>query len=220
MKMKTFLCSAIVSLFMLIPSVVSAQQLIQKQAQTNADRVAKRTSKREKIREELMQTRSQFRVGVGMMPFGYKYVGRGHNNITQYRTPLISLEYSYRVWNFLEAGLSTSYANYKWREYYTDNTLKEGFDSNAFNLNLTARYSWFNSRWVSLYSSIGVWWEFSFENTRKNDEAETYKFYNGLVLPEVTVIGVRVGRRLFGYFEPLGFSGRGILLQAGLGFKF
>ncbi len=58
-------------------------------------------------------------------------------------------------------------------------------------------------------------------------DGQTIDSYSGFgsinnvpVIPELVPIGIRVGRRFFGYFEPFGISARGFVLMAGFGYKF
>ena len=180
-------------------------------AAPDSARIERRDARRA---EALAMPRSFLSVGVGVPSSIFGQGGGVYYN--RQSTLLFSVAYTYRVWKFLEVGGSVGYS-YSSR-YRSSNDQREEFSSlfvSAF-----ARYVWFNSRWVSLYSSLGL-----FSGIGWGVENEKSYFAAGLlsnypVLPEASPIGVRVGRRFYGYAEPFCFNGRGFFLQGGLGYRF
>lgn len=174
-----------------------------------------RIQKRYERRAELMNTTSQFRLSVGLLP---NFGGSSSDGPFIESSPIYGVEYSYRVWNFLEVGASVSQVGYR-NFSYTEDVRQQVSQSNALNFSLTARYSWFNRKWVSLYSSLGMWWQFRSIKEMATPDVRIYQC-SAIPRPEIVPLGIRVGRRFFGFLEPFCISGRGILLQGGFGYKF
>ncbi|MFI3298912.1 MAG: hypothetical protein R3Y49_03815 [Rikenellaceae bacterium] len=175
-------------------------------------------------RNELMQTRHQVRIGVGALLKGEAWFeDDGFRRNIRGFAPL-NIEYTYRVVEFLEVGgffgMDFTNSDIESNLDYDDYVYK--LHENYFNAGVFARYSWFNRKWVSLYSSVGVGVGYYY-NT-KTDIIDGYtptesepEFH---FLPELTPIGIRVGRNFFGYFEPCAISVRGVALMCGVGYKF
>ena len=190
----------------------------------------KRTApaRREAVRADLWaMPRSEVRLGVGFSPMLYAVGGRkmdstvpGIKQDQTLTTPLFSVGYTYRVVGFLEVGASVGYG-YQSKHYtWTDGSQRSSWSElHQFSVSVFVRYAWANSRWVSAYSSLGLFTAFEYS---PNTWPSEWRFVNTHypVLPDVTLIGVRVGRRLFGYIEPFCFNGRGFVIQGGVGYKF
>lgn len=175
-----------------------------------------RKEHRAAVREELLaQPRSMITLGIGVPPsiFGQTTIPRPE----RVWSPMVGVSYAYRVWQFLEVGGSLGYSYSAKREQMAGATWSE---HHTVLVSAFARYAWFNSRWVSLYSSLGVFTgiEWGVQDEKRYTAVGLVPNYP--VLPEVSPIGVRVGRRFFGYLEPLCFNGRGFFLQGGFGYKF
>ncbi len=196
-----------------------------------------RLAKRELAREDNFATRSQIRFGTGINlaclgSSRYRWVGDTPDGV-HYKSldnglymPLF-LEYGYRVWDFLEVVGSVFYYGTDGYEVYAngvngapDKLLKTIDDYNIFSIGAYARYSWYNSEYLSLYSTLGLWY---FANSDYTTDAEsgitTSDTFSG-VIPEVMPFGMRFGKRFFGFFEPFGLSMRGYFCTIGVGARF
>ncbi len=212
---------------------VFAMALMCLPATLKAQQKSERRLKIEEQRAELMQTRHQIRVGIGAFPYPlYSH----YNTITKYDTPTFSLEYTYRVEEFLEIGGSFAAKFYnrncaesRYGDFSNDAPFMSeyGEKGTLIAASVFARYSWFNRRWVSFYSSLGIMLAYEFYEQRELGSNNIVSSYKGLyprnftsVLPDFVPFGVRVGRKFFAYFEPIGYSNRGVLCMFGFGYKF
>ena len=136
-----------------------------------------------------------------------------------YSSPLRSsgawgIVYGYRVRRWLETGVSLSYAG------FYQNLLRASDGKIAWRLRehyVTvmpfARFSWLNRRYVRLYSSLHLGYQWSYQQYYWMD------YYNQSYLAaHFTPLGISVGRRLFGYAE-FGFGTRGVFV-GGIGYRF
>lgn len=82
----------------------------------------------------------------------------------------------------------------------------------------TVRFTYLNRPIVRLYSSIGVGVGFCRERTRNVDGHIEANRNEHFCPAEVTILGVSVGRRLFGFAE-LSTGSMGVC-SAGIGYKF
>lgn len=197
----------------------------------------KKAKELSEVKKDAFSTNSQIRVGTGFMlpmvtlttPDVYELADGCYGE--QKCSFAFGVEYSYRVWDFLEVVGSVHYwggtvyeeccdverddalFRESYREYSNDTQLSFG---------VYARYNWFNSKWVSIYSSLGCWLLTTGATCEdlSSGERETQWFTGCYVVPELTPFGIRVGRKLFGYFEPFSLSARGNLMNVGLGVRF
>lgn len=190
-----------------------AQQKQQSNPLTKQELKEKRTARR----AEFLTERHQFRLNVYGAHIKFSAMPEANVRQENFSLPPFSVEYSFRVYQFLEVGLGVGYCLNSHKTFYDVATnQKSGFDNNeSLTITLNLRYSWFNRRWVSLYSSLGLWADCAFMNSSQNGFRRHTQLY-----PEVVPIGVRVGRKFFGYFEPIGFSARGMFAMCGIGYRF
>lgn len=194
--------------------------------------------KRDVVRADLFKTNSQVRFGTGISskvftatPGGGAYYKIDSETIgyEQYADCgyYLDFSYGYRVYEFLEVVAAFSYAEIESINFYSiDSETKErelylkSSGGTTYYFTLQARYSWINTKWVSMYSSLGVGMAYEplwVEDAAgvRTDLGEDYSFF-----PDIMPIGIRVGRQLFGYFEPFCISKRGNFCNVGLGFRF
>ncbi len=180
----------------------------------------KKHSLRKEEHKELMSTTHQVRLGIGQawnMRANYNYI------------PAFNVEYSYRAIDFLEVGFTLAYNSAYTNSFiprpgpYPDGTQTyvTRLDNNRFTFGAFVRYAWYNRKWLSIYSTVGIGIE-NYSETYLPHPESTERITNRYshVVPDISLIGFRVGGRLFGYFEPLSISFRGALFSAGIGYKF
>lgn len=108
--------------------------------------------------------------------------------------------YSYRVKRWLNIGVSASYTAYhrNFYRYYTDR--KAGKECSRYlGIVPALRFTWLDRSWVRMYSGLG--WGVTFKwgkNTRPDSE---YKKFKCLDTPQVTILGISVGRTWFMFAE-------------------
>ncbi len=189
------------------------------------------------VRDELFTTNSQIRLATGVPTAAFMskpsfidpispefFLTNETANYYLY----LDLSYGYRVWDFLEVvgalSIVTSEPVKFYAHYSTTNEKTLYKTSNFYDyvfISALARYSWYNRKWVSLYSSLGV--TLAIENDYTTMEATGERIYYGAeytIYPDVVPFGIRVGRKFFGYLEPLNFSVRSVALTLGLGYRF
>ncbi len=181
----------------------------------------------EQQREILMQTRHEVRAGSCL--FGASSFESLLSSTNLYTTnhitlPSISVEYTYRAVEFLEVGAFFALNHYSFtlNDYNEDSELTaiENWSSDDYGIVAFARYSWLNRRYIQLYTSVGMGVNISTAYGKDIKTGEVSTASRVSVLPEFIPIGVRFGGRLFGYFEPFGYSARGIIFNLGMGFRF
>ncbi len=171
-------------------------------------------------KDELMSTRHQVRFGISLSNsslFNYDVYRETVN-------PTLSIDYSYRILEFLELGASFSA---RFAEGESEFSHSIGFTSpytiNArqLSLGLYARYSWFNRSWISLYSAAGYTiTDTAYSPLYQKTYLNIIERGNTTILPYLNLIGIRLGGKFFVYFEPLIIANRGLQSDIGVGFKF
>lgn len=219
-------------LFTLLATLVAATSLSVAQDSTTTKKVYWNQS----VRDELFTTNSQVRVGTAIsfvttMAMVDGYIGDSYSEYF-YDYPdrgfFFDVNYGYRMWEYLEVVGSFSASIVEPIYTYTVDDVtnhKELYSESAggsvYFLTLSVRYSWLNTKWVSLYSSLGVGamyapqWVTYYASGKTDNRGDVF-------LPHIEImpIGIRVGRKFFGYFEPFGLSIRTTLLSVGLGYRF
>lgn len=188
---------------------------------------AQRASKEERIGE----WRHQISVGAGLHDitlwgeekFGGFRDAYGKSYITDnWRRAMDiipSVEYSYRVIDALEVVGAFTFERAT-SNYIDKNTSKFVGDMavNVYTLGLSARYTWLNTKYFRLYSTIGYTSHFAFHrNTVDGITSNSMRY-----VPQVAFvpIGFRAGRQLFFFGEALAYTSRGTLFVAGVGCRF
>lgn len=189
------------------------------------------------IKEDAFSTNSQIRIGTGIMlpmintsnnPDIYN-IGEGYDWCDDSKGISLGIEYSYRVWDFLEVVGSLHYWGGDHQSMcpedmygFGDNKIATFTNNEQIAFGIYGRYNWYNSKWVSLYSTLGVWilaTNATLQN-HKTGDFERKWFTHCYAMPELTPFGIRVGRKFFGYFEPITIGARSNVLNIGLGFRF
>lgn len=108
--------------------------------------------------------------------------------------------YAYRMKRWLSIGMSTSYTAYyrNFYEYYTDRKVGREH-SRYWGIVPAVRFSWLNGKWVSMYSGLG--WGVTFKWSKSSRPEDTYKKFKCIDTPEVTLLGIAVGRTWFVFAE-------------------
>lgn len=130
-----------------------------------------------------------------------------------------SLSYMYSPRKWLAFGLNAGYVGW-WQSQFSSTT--NALHSTSFEHHImivpTVRFSYFNRRYVRLYSSLGIGYGACLGRTRDSNGALTKSYNEPFVPVQFTPIGVSVGRRLFGFAEVT--VGSMANLSAGIGYRF
>ncbi len=162
-------------------------------------------------------------------------------------SPTFSVEYSRKVNKILEVGGSLSYGKrskyetFNGMDYYTDfyaspsrlslvwydYSFDRFVDSYTIGVSVYGRVSWFRRKFVSMYSSVGLNAIYinSVEREVSLKYGEEVTYSRGFQSPtkvmlDIVPFGLRIGRDIFGYFEPFSYSNRGYCMIFGAGFRF
>lgn len=141
-----------------------------------------------------------------------------------YRGPLktsggYSLSYMYSPLRWLSVGLYAGYVS-QWQNNLLRASRSVVSTTTERHLMLvpTVRFTYLNRPIVRLYSSIGIGVGFCRERTRNVDGHLEFSENSRFCPTEVTLFGVSVGRRLFGFAE-LSVGSLGVC-SAGIGYRF
>lgn len=120
-----------------------------------------------------------------------------------------SLSYGYRFRRWFDLGLTCSYYG-EYSRSYSNRDLSPVHRnlSHAVTLMPLARFTWVNTPWVRMYSTLGLGATISSGDCGR----ET------LVSFQLTPVGIAVGRSFFGFAEA-GFGAQGALMM-GIGYRF
>lgn len=125
------------------------------------------------------------------------------------------IAYGYRVRYWLEVGGSFTYAGFYRNLLRTsDGGVASRQREHYLTLMPYVRLSWVNGRMVQCYSSLHLGYQLGSERYYGMNRPVALGYFAG----HLTLVGVRVGRRLFGYGE-IGFGMRGLYV-AGIGYRF
>ncbi len=174
-------------------------------------------------RAELMETRHQIRFGVGLYNSSNEFslFSTSYNN-----KPVLTLDYSYRILEFLEIGAFVSTVSRAKNNYLGNllgvtngNVASEHYDD--LNVGVYARYAWLNRKWISLYSSFGMMYSNRYKKEYSTSDPDLYaSSIEQQIGYHLSLIGVRVGGRVFGYIEPAEVTSVGFTFTIGIGCKF
>lgn len=141
-----------------------------------------------------------------------------------YRGPLYtagawSLSYDYRIKKWFDLGLTLSYyseysSSFRWS--YRDEawSLVGRNRAHAITVMPAARFTWVNTRWVRMYSTLGLGATIECGDPGHGDDS--YRDVSPAF--QFTPIGIAVGRSLFGFAE-IGCGAQGCFLL-GIGYRF
>lgn len=131
--------------------------------------------------------------------------------------PSFHLGYSYRLKKWLSLGLEFTYTCSYQNTYdlYTDKKTERNY---KYYVGITPvlRFHWVRTRYVQLYSSVGIGIGY-YGDTEKKEDSKTRSIE---LAPSIhfNQIGITVGRKLFGFTE-LAVSSESIL-RLGIGYRF
>lgn len=143
--------------------------------------------------------------------YNYNLIGRG----PKYTFGALSAVYTYRPLRWFEFGLTVSYAGeYNTRRYNDSKVVVSKDWIHDISVIPTFRFLYYSTDMVRLYSKIGIGLGF-------NIEYSDGRYLDTIVAPawELTLFGISVGRRIFGYAEVLSFGATG-MVSAGIGYRF
>ena len=125
-----------------------------------------------------------------------------------------SLTYDYRFKKWFDLGVTLSYYGKYSRSYSNRDFSPVGRNrAHAFTVMPVVRFTWVNSSWVRMYSTLGLGATLSGGRFDHNSD----RFRNGFLAFQLTPIGISVGRSLFGFAE-LGLGAQGVFMM-GVGYK-
>ena len=126
-----------------------------------------------------------------------------------------SLAYDYRFKRWFDLGLTLGYYGEYSRSYSNRDSSPAGRNRAHFiTVMPVARFTWFNTNWVRMYSSVGLGATFGcgrFDLEGGQPDKTTVAF-------QLTPVGIAVGRSLFGFAE-IGAGAQGVLMM-GVGYRF
>lgn len=130
-------------------------------------------------------------------------------------TGALGIAYGYRVKHWLEVGASFTYTGFYRNLLRTsDGGVASRQREHYLTLMPYVRLSWVNGRMVQCYSSLHLGYQLESERYYSMNRSVTDGYFAG----HLTLVGVRVGQRLFGYGE-IGVGMRGVFV-AGIGYRF
>ena len=183
----------------------------------------------------------EFRLGIGAYPlaqsidyffrstpfymdgFDAGYPGSSYESALTYTgsrnfTGAISAGYSFNVLRWLSVGGTFTYSGDSQKRYdrATDQE-QEKNSANRFYLMPTVRFNYLNRPVIRLYSQIGV--GISYMHEREFFKGKAYTTSGWGTSAQVTLLGISVGKQLFGFAELLGTGVQGSVV-VGIGYKF
>lgn len=133
-----------------------------------------------------------------------------------YTTGAISAGYSYRLAKWLWVGGTVGYAGF--HTNYTDRVTrkKAGADhTNFFMIMPSVRFSWINTRIVTLYSGLSLGYALATIRSYNDISGKTDSRIEHHAAFQITAVGVHVGTKWYGFTE-IGVGTQGII-SAGFG---
>ena len=183
----------------------------------------------------------EFRLGVGAYPLAESidyffrstpfyhygddkgYPGSDYESALNYTGPRIftgsiSAGYTYNVLHWLSVGGAFTYSgDYQKRYDRATDQEQEKNKANRFYLMPMLRFNYLNRPAIRLYSQVGV--GISYMNEREYFKDKLYTTSGWGTSAQITLIGISVGKKLFGFAEVLGTGVQGSVV-VGIGYKF
>lgn len=199
-----------------------ADTLLSKATLRRIERIKERSIIKDQI---VLEKHHSIRLGYGGAAPFYKYQMKNPADYSvqhYYRggemlSGVIFAEYSYRPLRWIETGLNVSYINSTQQYFDRLNDAKLGYHTlNTLGFAAHVRFSYLTRPIVRLYSGLAIGVAVGFEQMKLGQQIanQTSTFFNG----SVTLLGVTVGRRLYGFFE-LGVGTMGVC-NFGIGYRF
>ncbi|MDE5708845.1 MAG: hypothetical protein K2I32_05310 [Alistipes sp.] len=143
--------------------------------------------------------------------FGFDRTHRG----PVYTSGAWSLSYDYRFKKWFDLGLMLGYYGEYSTSYNNRNpSLTNRNRAHYLTIMPVARFTWVNTRWVRMYSALGLGATVGFGH----DAYEGTRLHDATLALQCTPVGIAVGRSLFGFAE-VGLGAQGVLMM-GVGYKF
>lgn len=140
-------------------------------------------------------------------------------------TPTISIGYKYRFAKWFWLGGTVSYTGFFETIYDRVSDIKYSSENSHLLVVMPeVRFSWLNTKYVTLYSGIGIGVGFLFDNIYYTEDyghiKAGYSSEHVRLAPtgQLTFVGIHVGRKWYGFTE-IGIGSKGII-QAGFGCNF
>ena len=158
--------------------------------------------------------------------FGDRYLYSKVSQGTITQTPSFNLSYTYRVKSWFEVGALLSYdCIYSPTYYYKTGEKIGSLQGHGLNISPTIRFVWVRRDMVRMYTAfnLGVGWRIDAHNpTRRPVDGafiprKTSAIFNSDFAYGATLLGITVGRQLFGFAE-LGLASHGFFV-CGIGYR-
>ena len=138
--------------------------------------------------------------------------------------PTVNFEYRYRFASWFWFGGAVSYnASFsRWEDYITRN-VQARTSNHYISIMPSVRFSWFNRKYIMLYSGISLGCIISYKETFDPNHAHSanpliYKTILFDYTGQLTAVGIQGGKNWYGFAE-IGFGCQGFV-KAGFGYKF
>lgn len=134
--------------------------------------------------------------------------------------PNLRAEYGYNVLNWLNVGMAVNYSSCTSSMNYLDTDQYAWTESlNMTTITAKVKFYWLNREWVRMYSAVGAGIGIVRTNSAAVDVEDAANFMQYAVFaPDLCLIGLTVGKKLYGRFEWGTLYGAGISL--GIGYRF
>lgn len=134
---------------------------------------------------------------------------------SKYVTGALSAGYTYDLKRWLSVGGTFSYFGH-YRSFYDKITDVKLASHNIHNLSLTAmlRFTYFNRRYVRLYSQIGIGLGMATTEGKATPSKTKFHFTG-----QLTPFGIAIGNKVFGFGEFFGAGNQGFMVL-GIGYRF
>lgn len=133
--------------------------------------------------------------------------------------PNLRAEYGYNILSWLNVGLAVNYSSFSDPMQNVD-TQEYMWTEKFYLTTMTVRvkFYWLNRKWVRMYSSVGAGVGVSYSNVLSEDleDSRSYVTHTAFA-PDICLVGLTVGRKLYGRFEWGTLYGG---LTAGIGYRF
>lgn len=129
----------------------------------------------------------------------------------------IAAQYSYRPLKWLEVGGIVSYVNLSERLFDRITDANVGYSrQNTISVMANVRFSYLTSPTVRLYSGVGIGVSCNIAQSKYNEQTSSRVV--ATLAGQLTIIGITVGRRIYGFAElSIGTCG---VVNAGIGYRF
>ncbi len=136
-----------------------------------------------------------------------------------YTTGAFSVGYRYRLAKWFWIGGTVGYAGFHTNYIDRVERKKAGSDHTDFFMIMpSVRFSWVNSKYVTLYSGLSLGYALASVRTYNDLTGATDHHLESHVAFQITAVGIHVGAKWYGFTE-LGVGTRGII-SAGFGCQF